>query len=331
MLSYISTFQLSFDVMLWMWPSLAILLTFPLILVQYIRYHYLPIHRIFISYFFILYASGLFFAFTMYPFPNNFFEYCKGHNHLLIEYMPLHSVVDILKVGKKAVFQVIMNIVFFIPLGCFLRNFFGTKFKTSLILIFSSSLLIEIMQLTHIFGLLPCQYRVFDVDDLISNTLGGCLGLMIAKFLPDFSQTSKRYQNDLNIKPGPIERLMIMLTEFLLIVIITLVTSSCMTKIFALSAEDGFKINTVFSLIILFAVEVVTPWFSSGRTPLAFLTHSTIDNKSRSTVRKIIYYLVRFFVLALLFSGFNPLLSVVICIIIPLTYPIKRIPIFAYI
>lgn len=41
------------------------------------------------------------------------------------------------------------------------------------------SLLTETAQLTGIFGLYPCSYRLFDVDDLLLNTGGAGLGFAL--------------------------------------------------------------------------------------------------------------------------------------------------------
>lgn len=43
------------------------------------------------------------------------------------------------------------------------------------------SLGLELAQLTGLFGVYPCAYRTFDVDDLLLNTLGAWLGSSIAR------------------------------------------------------------------------------------------------------------------------------------------------------
>ncbi|WP_407319692.1 VanZ family protein [Isoptericola halotolerans] len=44
----------------------------------------------------------------------------------------------------------------------------------------AASLLIELTQYTGIYGLIGCSYRVADVDDVLTNTLGGLLGALMA-------------------------------------------------------------------------------------------------------------------------------------------------------
>lgn len=70
--------------------------------------------------------------------------------------------------------NVVGNLVIFIPFGIYISYYLKIK-KTLTITIFSaiSSLVIEIIQ--SLIG------RVFDIDDIILNTLGGIIGLIILK------------------------------------------------------------------------------------------------------------------------------------------------------
>ena len=52
------------------------------------------------------------------------------------------------------------------------------------------SLACELSQLTGVWGLFPCAYRSFNVDDLMLNTLGVCAGALL--FLPWHRSTSRR-------------------------------------------------------------------------------------------------------------------------------------------
>jgi glycopeptide antibiotics resistance protein len=52
--------------------------------------------------------------------------------------------------------------------------------RRSVLLAFGLSLAAELSQLTGLWGLYPCSYRKFDVDDLLLNTSGGALGAGLA-------------------------------------------------------------------------------------------------------------------------------------------------------
>lgn len=66
------------------------------------------------------------------------------------------------------------------PLGFLARAVFKRGLFTSTLIAFSVSFAIELTQLTGLWGYYPCAYRIFDVDDLITNTLGGLIGATIA-------------------------------------------------------------------------------------------------------------------------------------------------------
>ena len=51
---------------------------------------------------------------------------------------------------------------------------------SSFLLTFLLSLTIELAQLTGLFFTYPGSYRLFDVDDLMANTLGGFLGTVLS-------------------------------------------------------------------------------------------------------------------------------------------------------
>lgn len=68
--------------------------------------------------------------------------------------------------------QFACNIALFVPLGALLRRGPRSAAGTGLAL----SLLVEVTQLTGLWFSFPCSYRVFDVDDVIANTLGALIG-----------------------------------------------------------------------------------------------------------------------------------------------------------
>jgi glycopeptide antibiotics resistance protein len=76
--------------------------------------------------------------------------------------------------------QAAMNVLLFVPLGIFARILWRRGFAGSLLLGFGVSFAIELTQLTANFGTAPYAYRIFDVDDMITNTSGTVLGWVAA-------------------------------------------------------------------------------------------------------------------------------------------------------
>lgn len=77
--------------------------------------------------------------------------------------------------GQAALVQFASNIALFVPLGALAGR--GPRFAAGAGL--AVSLLVEVTQLTGLWFSFPCPYRVFDVNDVIANTLGAVLGGLV--------------------------------------------------------------------------------------------------------------------------------------------------------
>lgn len=172
-MSYVLYFSKPFALAIAIWPFLSLLLTLPVLALLYHRDNRLRFTSALTAYLVVLYLIALA-CFTMYPMPENPATYCAAH-HLRPQLNPFEFIHDIRTDGITGVMQLAMNVVFFLPLGYFMKRVFRWKFATALSAMFLTSLLIETTQLTGIWGIYPCAYRLFDVDDLITNTLGGIL------------------------------------------------------------------------------------------------------------------------------------------------------------
>lgn len=83
--------------------------------------------------------------------------------------------------GDAVVRQFLENVLLFVPEGVLV----AALVRRSAVLVpvtgFALSLLVETTQLTGLWGVAPCAYRVFDVSDLMANTTGALLGgLLVA-------------------------------------------------------------------------------------------------------------------------------------------------------
>ncbi|MDR0950628.1 MAG: VanZ family protein [Candidatus Ancillula sp.] len=316
------------EIMFIIWPFLSIALTFPIVLAEYIRFNKMHIGRVIGDYLFVLYSVGVFFAFTLYPFPDNFSHYCS-HHHITPNLNLFKFISDLQTGGMHGLFQLLFNIVFFIPMGIFLRNFFALKFRSSLVIIILSTCFIEITQLTAVFHLFPCMYRTFDVDDLLNNTLGGCLGFLLAKILPKYN-TKKSYLTEPNRRPGIIQRLVILVADFILIEILSIFTMILIDLIFR---KSNYLISGTIEMIFFILIEFAMPLCYKGYTPFGKLTSVTLDNKERTSIRRFIFLFIR--VLIVGFTLINPLSDPIwgylLMLILLVTYPIKKQPIYSLI
>ncbi len=94
-------------------------------------------------------------------------------------FIPFKSIIGYFH-GKNiwiSLMNVVGNIVIFVPLGIYFQIFCrNKKILSSVLLVFAFSLFVEVAQ-----GFLAIGAT--DVDDVILNTLGGAVGVLIYKFL----------------------------------------------------------------------------------------------------------------------------------------------------
>lgn len=163
----------------------------PVLLYQVRRYGRMSFRRALGGAALSVYAVALV-AYTLLPLPAAR-ENCVGGGGGSLELAPGHSFADIARdtagmslsdvLTSPATFQVVMNVALFVPFGVILRRFLGRGVATSVVTGAFVSLLIEATQFTAIWGLYECSYRVADVDDVLANTLGAAIGVLLAPFV----------------------------------------------------------------------------------------------------------------------------------------------------
>lgn len=179
-MQFLLHFSASFKLTLILWPLFSMLFTAPFIVDRLIRRQRITWSYAISSYMLVLYAIGLL-CFTLYPIPDNPIIYCSAHS-VTPQITPFHWIIDMLHHSILVVAeQLIANIIFFVPLGAFVFIYFHKTLSSAILWGFVFSWVIEITQLTGDYGIYPCSYRLFDVDDLVMNTLGATIGYLIAK------------------------------------------------------------------------------------------------------------------------------------------------------
>lgn len=170
--------------------GIGVLLFVPFVAVQYRRRGRLTFRQMLLWAGFLVYGIALW-TYTLLPLPDPSDIYCVGAQLHPFQFVtdigdfPASTPGELLR--NPAVRQVALNVALFAPLGFFLRATARRGIVITTIAGFTISLAIEVTQLTGVWGLYPCAYRFFDVDDLIANTagalLGGLLSLALAPLL----------------------------------------------------------------------------------------------------------------------------------------------------
>ncbi len=161
----------------------------------------------------ILYLAGLL-IFTLLPLPSDPVAACAAIIHW-DNYTPFGSfgaVADQFRDGESLrgalyALSILLNIALFVPLGALAETTWrirrmrrapegapadGSRLARSIphrrtlawvAIGCAVSCLIELTQYTGLFGVVPCTYRVVDIDDVIMNTLGTYLGVRLLPFM----------------------------------------------------------------------------------------------------------------------------------------------------
>ncbi|MDN3312028.1 VanZ family protein [Microbacterium oryzae] len=164
----------------------GVALFIPFVIISYRTRGRLSARRLLVSFTALVYFCAIW-TYTLLPLPAPEAIICSGTN-----LNPLAFVDDIAgalarpgtTLTDPAVLQLVLNVALFAPLGFFLRVLAGRRILAAVLMGLAVSALIEATQLTGVWGLYPCAYRVFDVDDLLTNTTGAALGSLAALIVP---------------------------------------------------------------------------------------------------------------------------------------------------
>ena len=282
-------------------PIIAFLITLPYLIIEYHKYGSVPLLRSIIIYTFVLYLLAAFFLVIL-PLPSR--EKVLAMPTKVPQLVPFTFIKDIIAtthlsfknpstylafLKSPTVYTVIFNLFLLFPFGVYLHYYFEKKWYQVLILSFCLSLFFEITQLTGIYFIYPKAYRLFDVDDLMINTLGGMLGFLMTKpltvFLPSRSELDqKSYNRGTSIS---IYRRGIALFIDLFIVF-------CLATPLSIVLTGKFSSSFLYtSLLLLY--EIIFPLIYNGKTigkKLVSMKLQIEDGKNFFTLRLIIRQLL---------------------------------------
>lgn len=194
-------------------PFLAALITIPFAVANYRKYGGISGLNTLFFYSFILYMLCAFLL-TVLPLPTREAVLARGPVHPTL--IPFRNLISGLKdfgfdpaapgtlfraslwakyLVSNQFFQIFANILMLIPEGIYLRYYFGCSFRKTALLAFLTSLFYELTQLTGFWGIYPCAFRCADVNDLMTNTLGGIIGYGITPLLVHFLPTKEELEN----------------------------------------------------------------------------------------------------------------------------------------
>lgn len=191
-------------------PIAALIIWLPFLIFHYRKYGYVNLFRSLVLYSLLLYVMTAYYLVIL-PLPETT-DTCSrlSADVRFMQLVPFQFVTDFLKetslqwnnpstymgvITERGFLQAAFNFLLFIPFGVYLRYYFRRSWKVTLLLSFCGSLFFELTQLSGLYGIYNCPYRVFDVDDLLLNTSGGMAGYIITPYitrmLPNAAQLDK--------------------------------------------------------------------------------------------------------------------------------------------
>ena len=251
----------------WHFLIVAFLFTIPYMIYNYRKYGSVSILRSFIIYTFIYYLlSALYLVILPLPAPSAL----SGTRMDFVQLVPFKFITEFITkvpldikslIGIKTIIashqfiQPVFNIILTIPFGIYLRYYFKTDLKKTILFSFLLSVIFEVTQLTGIYGIYKLPYRVFDVDDLFLNTLGGLIGFYIAglaiKILP-----SKKNIDEKSIEKGQVVSFTRRLIAFMFDIVFANI----------IAALISFIIGIKYYAILIFLYFIIFSIFLKGRT-----------------------------------------------------------------
>lgn len=261
------SYYISIKTAIIVFPFIACIFSIPFILHQYHKYGSINPLRVLIIYSFILYMIATYFLVIL-PLPNRNEVFYKPNMVRLIPFGFIRDIINessfeiskpltIIKALKEpCVYTVIFNIVMTMPFGMYLRYYFKCGLKKTMWLSFLLSLFFEVTQLTGLYFVYPYPYRVFDIDDLLMNTLGGILGYFLMGIIDNFLPTREEIDQK-SFKDGEVVSGLRRITVFGLDLFLYLV----LTFFISLFIKSEHLLTIMF--IIYY---VIYPYFKNGET-----------------------------------------------------------------
>lgn len=259
-------------------PFLSILLSFPFLFYYYRKYGSVSFFRFIVFFSFFFYLLCCYFLVIL-PLPSR--SSVANYTSIYYNLKPFYFVPDFITSDVFDVTDVstyflifkqfkylepIFNVLMVIPFGVYLRYYFKCDFFKTLFFSFFLSLFFEVTQITGLYFIYSRPYRLFDVNDLINNSLGGCIGFILCPVLSFFLPSREKMDMNDYIKGSYVSigrRFVALVVDYILI----------FTVAFFVGYIFHFKYIKLLYLIINFCYFIFIPFISQGYTFGKWLLH----------------------------------------------------------
>ncbi len=267
-----------------LFPLVAVLLSVPFLIFHYRKYGSISVFRTVLLFSFFFYLLCCYFLVVL-PLPSR--SAVMSYTKPIYNLKPFYFVPDlimndsfnmtdintytiILKNSRYS--EAFFNVLMVVPFGIYLRYYFKCSFFKTVFLSFLLSLFFELTQLSGLYFFYPRPYRLFDVNDLINNTLGGFIGYIICPLFSFFLPSRDRLDSNDYINGGRVSygrRFVSLLIDYSIVFFIT----------FIISIFFHFKYFEWIYIIVNFVYFCLLYFFFEGFTfGKWFLNYRTVSN-----------------------------------------------------
>ena len=294
-------------------PPIAIVFTIPYLIYNYKKYGSIWSLRIWIIYSFILYLICTY-CLIILPLPTP--EKAQTLNGYHTQLIPFNFIADIISrshvqvsnpksyltvINNWAFLTTVFNIFMTLPFGFYLKYYFRNNLKQVILKTFLLSLFFELTQLSGLYFIYRGNYRLFDVDDLITNTIGGIFGFLLATILSRILPTREEIDKkslDRSKKISLLRRLVAMGFDIVIGSIFSFIVISPILKYFSINSP--FIILQVGTLCYM---SITTALFN-GRSLGFFMTNLKVEldkEISSSFLSRLFHFFLRYLFFTLQF------------------------------
>ena len=298
-----------------LFPLLALLITIPFMIYNYNKYGSISKWRFIIVYSFVLYILVAYFL-TILPLPSreyvshlttaryNFNIWRAFTDFKIASGFNIHDASTYISTLEAPTFyQPAFNILLTLPFGIYLRYYGKCSLSKTIVMTFCLSLFFELTQLSGLYGIYSRSYRLFDVDDLLFNTIGGFvgygLGYFAIKLLPNRDEIDNRAYKE-GEKVSGLRRLVALFIDY-----VTYVSVSAVVTMIYMLAYFKVYISTLnyIRLLVAFFLFVLLPLFFDDRTIGKRIVQIKVSNTDGTKVkwyklllRNLLFYILIFII-----------------------------------
>ncbi|MGO3604600.1 MAG: VanZ family protein [Enterococcus malodoratus] len=280
-------------------PFLAMVIAAPFLIYYYRKYGQLGKLRSVILYSFVFYLLCAYYLVIL-PLPSissvaqmtgpryELHLFQSWHNFMNQTVLQLNNPSTYLAAMKQSVFlEPVFNIFLLFPFGVYCRYYFKFSLGKTILASFCLSLFFELTQLSGLYFIYPRPYRLFDVNDLLHNTIGGLLGFACAPLFTFFLPTRSELDSESLVKGQTVSllrRFVAMMIDWFVIGILSTLLSF-LSSFLPTAVYDLFNYSFVgFTLeVILYFMIFMYLW--NGQTVGKKIVRIQVVEKNREHIR----------------------------------------------